>query len=109
VKGGATVLPFWATALLGFLYVARATRFLNSDYLAGGLRAAIAERYGEGKLFYLVTCPWCASIWVGVPVAIAAVFTPGGPLWWNQLYAAGALWFGYSWLYGLAAINLDDE
>lgn len=103
------MLPFWATALLGFLIVARATRFLNSDYLAGPIRAVVAERYGEGKLFYLVTCPWCASIYIAAPVSIAAVFTPGAPHWWQLLYAATGLWFGYSYLYGLVSINLDDE
>lgn len=103
------MLPFWAIALLGFLIVARATRFLNSDYLAGGIRAAVESHFGRGDIYYLVTCPWCASIWLGLPVATVEVvaFSPYtlGPSIWLTL----GLWFGYSWLYGLVASNLDDE
>ena len=102
------MVPFWAVALLGFLIVARVTRFLNADYLAGPFRAWIAERYGEHKLFYLVTCPWCASIYTSLPVAAFAA-------WWSGLdwpytgLAFVGLWLGYSYVYGLVSINLDDE
>lgn len=103
------MLPFWAVALLGFLIVARCTRFLNSDYLAGDLRAWVMERFGDGKIYYLVTCPWCASIWLGLPVAIVAVTTLSPYDAWPSIWAIGGLWCGMSWLYGLVASNLDDE
>lgn len=105
-------MPLWLAALLGFLMVARVTRFVNSDKLfepvvdrieawarAGGLwRARIA---------YLVTCPWCASIWAAAPPAvIVAVAAPYGVAW--SLWLGAGLWLGYSWLYGLVASNLDD-
>lgn len=102
------VLPFWAAALLGFLIVARATRFLNSDYLAAGLRNRVLERFGEGKLYYLVTCPWCASIWIAAPVATTVAVTAPLTTWWT-VFSAVALWLGYSQVYGLVASNLDAD
>jgi hypothetical protein len=106
------VLPFWATALLGFLIVARVTRFLNSDYLAKDFRAWIAGRFGEGKLYYLITCPWCASIYIALPVAavVTGICTDRGMLDWPfSAVAFLGLWLGYSWVYGLVASNWDDE
>lgn len=102
------MLPFWAVALLGFLIVARATRFLNSDYLAGGLRAWVLRLFGEGKLYYLITCPWCASIYLALPVAAIAAWISGLD-WPSSGLAFVGLWFGYSYVYGLVAINWDDE
>lgn len=106
------MLPFWATALLGFLIVARATRFLNSDYLAGGIRAWVSTRWGEGRLYYLITCPWCASIYLSLPVAAAVAGIGsgyGGLDWPYSSLAFLGLWFGYSYVYGLVSVNWDDE
>lgn len=101
-------MPFWAVALLGFLIVARITRFLNADYLAGDFRAWIFRKFGEGKLYYLVTCPWCASIYTALPVAAAVAWI--GPVTWpTSALAFLGLWFGYSYVYGLVSIHLDDE
>lgn len=106
------MLPLWAVALFGFLIVARVTRFLNSDYLAKDFRAWIAARFGEGKLYYLITCPWCASIYLAVPVAAWVTWTQAahGLLDWpfSGITFLG-LWLGYSYVYGLVASNWDDE
>lgn len=109
-----------AAVLLVFaLAVARVTRLINEDVLLDGPRDRLvawawARRYGgqlteevnprpfwmlvrsngavEPKLAYLVTCPWCASIYVG---AVAA------PLWYWLgtspwvLVPAAALAFSY--------------
>lgn len=101
------MVPFWAVALFGFLIVARATRFLNSDYLAADFRSWIYEKYGDGKLWYLITCPWCASIWIAGPVAGVSAFVEldGFSAWAGFL----GLWAGYSWVYGLVASNLDED
>lgn len=101
------MLPFWAIALLGFLVVARATRFLNSDYLAADFRDWVRRRFGDGKLYYLITCPWCASIWIAGPVS-------GGISFWyfDGLTAWAAfvgLWAGYSYVYGRLAATEEDE
>jgi hypothetical protein len=109
-----------AVVLIVFaLAVARVTRLINEDVLLDGPRERVvswawARRYGseptleasprplwslvrlnggvEPKLAYLITCPWCASIYVG---AVAA------PLWYwlgtNPwvLVPAAALAFSY--------------
>lgn len=102
-------MPFWAVALLGFLIVARCTRFLNSDYLAGDFRAWVMETFGDGKIYYLVTCPWCASIWISLPVATTAVVTMSPYTLWPSTWLTAGLWLGYSWAYGILAGLLDDE
>lgn len=119
-------MPFWLAVVLGFFIVARSTRFVNSDVLAESIRMWAdgiekpTARFRKLKrwlrrplyaifrdeLSILVTCPWCLSIWFALPVAIVAVEIswPYGHVW----YAVLGVWLGYSYLYGLAALNLDD-
>lgn len=119
-------MPFWLAAVFGFLIVARATRFVNSDVLAEPLRMwaegietpgrfrkirraarrPLAAIFGS-KTGDLFTCPWCLSIYFALPWAIVVAvafgdFTPGG-----TVLAALGLWLGYSWVYALVANNLD--
>lgn len=118
-------MPFWLAVVLGFFIVARSVRFVNSDVLAepirmwadgiekpgklAGLKRAVRRPlravFGD-ELPILVTCPWCLSIWFALPVAIVtvAISWPYGHPW----YAVLGVWLGYSYLYGLAALNLDD-
>lgn len=119
-------MPFWLAVTFGFGIVARATRFVNSDVLAEGIRqwADGIEKPGRFRvvrralrkplfkifgrdLSVLATCPWCLSIWFALPVAIVAVAIswPYGQAW----YAVLGLWLGYSYVYGLLANNLDGE
>lgn len=100
-------MPLWLAALLGFAIVARVTRFLNSDYLAADLRAWTFRRFGEGKIYYLVECPWCASIWVALPVSlvVSLAFADFDVL--GTLLLIGGLWGGYSYLYGRLAASDD--
>lgn len=129
-------LPFWLAAALGFLIVARTTRFVNDDVLAEGLRnwgdglqpapstsrvvrvrrwigdgirLVLLKIFGPKHLSYLLTCPWCLSIWTGLPVAVAVVvgWSPYGG--WSAVWAIVGLWMGYSYAYGLLAQNLDGE
>jgi hypothetical protein len=56
---------------------------------------AIGPSWRHG-LAYLVHCPWCCSLWLGVPVAAAAVWAPDA--WWFQwpaLALAGSAAAGY--------------
>lgn len=129
-------MSFWLALVLGFGIVARVTRFVNSDVLAEGIRmwadgievpprtqrprlaAAIrklkrlARRplvavFGD-KLSDLVTCPWCLSIYVALPVAVVVAVGFGDFTTAGTLYAVLGLWFGYSYVYALVANNLDD-
>ena len=85
------------------------TRFLNSDYLAGDFRAWVFRRFGDGKVYYLVTCPWCASIWVALPVSlvVSLAFADFGAL--GGLLLLAGLWGGYSYIPGLVTLNLDED
>lgn len=118
-------MPFWLAVVLGFFIVARSTRFVNSDVLAEPIRmwADGIEKPGRlrqlkrlvrrplralfgDELAILVGCPWCLSIWFAFPVALAVVLLAWPyPHGW---FAVLGLWLAYSYLYGLAAQNLDD-
>lgn len=120
-------MSFWLAMALGFLIVARVTRFVNSDVLAEGIRLwaegietpsrfrklkrlarrPLAAIFGD-KLPDLFTCPWCLSIYVALPAALIVVlafgaFTTAGAVW-----AVLGLWLGYSYVYALVANNLDS-
>lgn len=53
--------------------MARVTGLITTDKITEPIREALVRRLPRGKvgdgIGYLLTCPWCASIWVG---AIAA-------------------------------------
>jgi hypothetical protein len=103
------VLPYLAVALLGFAIVARSTRFLNSDVLAQPIRDRVLIRFGEGRISYLVTCPWCASIWISAPVALYADLVLLDLPWRWDVFVTVGLWLGWSYAYGLLSSQLDDE
>jgi hypothetical protein len=101
-------VPFWVAVLLGFGIVARTTRFLNWDTLAAPLREWVMLRAGgTSKRYKLITCCWCASVWVSAPVSAGIAFVYSGLSWPYSWLAFLGLWLGYSWVYSLIAINLD--
>lgn len=121
-------MPFWLAAVFGFLIVARATRFVNSDVLAEPIRQWADGIIAPGRfawlrrlirrplyavfgdeLSILVTCPWCLSIYVAAPPAVIASygfgnFTAGGSAW-----AFVGLWLGYSYVYAVLAQIVDAD
>lgn len=120
-------MPFWLAVVLGFFVVARSVRFVNSDVLAEPIRmwADGIEKPGRlrklkrwvrrplyavfgDELSILVTCPWCLSIWFAFPVSVAVVAISGDFGALGNAWAVVGLWLGYSYLYGLTALNLDD-
>lgn len=85
--------------------IARVTRFINADVLAEPLRDWVVRRYGaDSRPAYLMTCPWCASIWVAAVVVPLAVRF--GDRWWLRALGVGA---AASYLYGLTAEHLDAD
>lgn len=85
--------------------VLRITRFLNADVLAEPFRSWVERTFGEdSKLAYLVTCPWCASIWVALAVVPVSYFAGGDVLWF---IACSIL--SISYLVGIADANLERQ
>lgn len=86
------------------LAVARVTRFLTEDYLTVGYRRWVVTRWGpDGKMSYLVHCPWCTSIWVALPVMPVATFFPN--IWLIAVLAIPAA----SMVAGLLALPGKEE
>lgn len=61
------------------LAVYRATRLILQDEILDGPRNwAFSKVKRGGKLEYLLTCEWCISIWVAIPLAILYIISPTG-------------------------------
>jgi hypothetical protein len=58
----------------------RLTHLLTVDQIFDGLRKRVGRR-GEG-LAYLVTCPWCLSMWLSPFLVIPAVLWPTNRAVW---------------------------
>jgi hypothetical protein len=50
------------------LAVARLTRLITEDEITEPMRDFIQGRWQGSKLAYLVTCPFCVSVWMGLLV-----------------------------------------
>ncbi|QRY62741.1 hypothetical protein JVX90_00240 [Gordonia sp. PDNC005] len=68
--------------------IARLTRLVTVDQITHWARQRIVVRFGFGNLAYLVTCPWCMSVWLGSGVAVAAYWW-GDTRWWLMVALAG--------------------
>ena len=65
---------------LDSLAVYRLTRLIVVDEISDPLRQRVFSRFGSpaaSKISYLVTCPWCVSIYAGAAVATARMMAPG--------------------------------
>ncbi|GAA3173109.1 hypothetical protein [Nonomuraea salmonea] len=92
-------------ALLALGATVRLTRLVTADVLTMPIRTYAADRWGEAsRIAYLLSCPWCASMYVAPPV-MATAHVWGGTVVWQV--AAGALTASY--LTGLAAEWLEAE
>ena len=91
-------------ALLALGAIARITRFLTSDVLFDPVRDRIERRFGsDSRICYLLSCPWCASIWVAAGVSWVAA--AAGAITWAESVPFALL---TSYMYGLLAQHLDD-
>jgi hypothetical protein len=91
--------------------VARLTRLVTKDTITAPARDWIEARAKKaggrklwGKVDDLVNCPWCVSVWVSAPVALAAVFLPR-----NRLVRAGLVALTSSWLAANIQIREPDD
>lgn len=93
--------------ILTLLAVWRLARLVTTDYLFDGVRRKLAgteadiphiDYYpepGEGSdqrpmVGYLLTCPWCFSMWLGLPVAAVVVLWPDNRAVWALMLALSA-------------------
>lgn len=92
-----------AIFLLALGATARITRLITSDYIARHARAWVIRRLGpDHDLAYLVTCPWCLSVWLAGGVMALAWFYGSHA---GFIIPAAALTASY--LIGIAASILD--
>jgi hypothetical protein len=81
------------------LAVARLTGLITEDKITEGLRSALFDRIDEdGKLAYLITCPWCVSIYLAIPAAVL--------VWWhadNPVAMIPAIVLAFSQVAGMLA------
>lgn len=98
-------MPTWAVWLLATGAVLRLTRLVTADLVTGRLRAAWQTRHGgpHTDTGAFITCPWCVSFWVAIPVVTAAALAGHSAWFW-----APAMVLSLSWLAGLAGAALTD-
>jgi len=73
----------WLLVILTWLTVYRATRLITTDTFppCERLRAIVERRYGEdSSITYLISCPWCMSVWLGAIIVVATDVVVGLPV-----------------------------
>lgn len=84
------------TLFTGALATARLTRLITTDRITLAPRTWVQLRLDpDGLAAYLVTCDWCASVYVS---AVVAAFTVWGPSWSVWVLAALAYSYTAGWL-----------
>lgn len=78
-----------AFIILGALATHRLVVLLNQDVITARVRERILDRWPphDGSLTYILTCPWCMSIWTGALVTGAYALAVGGISWWLAIAA----------------------
>ncbi|MFE4501704.1 hypothetical protein ACFRFQ_17770 [Rhodococcus sp. NPDC056743] len=79
---------------------ARLTRLVTDDYITRHFRAFFIRRYGpDNDLAYLVTCPWCMSMYIS-----GGMFTLAWFYGWHPAFIIATAALTVSYLIGTAAI-----
>jgi len=105
-------VPAWLLVVLTIGAIARLTRLVTGDTITHPIRDRIHERsFRETRsqglwhwLDDLLTCPWCTSIWLSVPVALVAVWYPT-----NRLVLAGLVALTASWVAGNTQMREPED
>jgi fatty acid desaturase len=83
---GRMTVPVWLQLLIYALAVARVTGLIVADSLTEGIRDSIIDRLDDrphtagSYLATLITCPWCAGMWVSLVAAPLVWFFHGSPV-----------------------------
>jgi hypothetical protein len=74
------------------LFVYRVTRLITIDEIFEPVRKFVWDKTKSGShLAYLVTCPWCISLWAALPVVFSYVFFPSMTVLIGCIFALSAL------------------
>lgn len=94
-------MPTWLLFLITVGAIVRLTRIVTADYITAPIRDRLTERWGEdAKRSYLLTCDYCASVYVAPIVATVAV------LWGdNRVVIIGLLALTASFVAGIIAAH----
>lgn len=78
---------------------ARLTRLVTDDYITRHIRAFFIRRLGpDNDLSYLVTCPWCMSMYIG-----GGMFTLAWFYGWHPTFIIATAALTASYLIGTVA------
>lgn len=96
-------MPIWLLVIVTIGAVMRVTRLVTADYITEPIRERLTQRWGEdAKRSYLLSCDYCASIWVGPPIVTAAVLWPD-----NRVVIIALVVLTASFIAGFVAANED--
>jgi hypothetical protein len=74
------------------LFVYRVTRLITIDEIFEPVRALVWDKTKAGShLAYLVTCSWCISLWVALPVVFSYAFFPSMTILIGCIFALSAI------------------
>lgn len=77
------VVPLALALLVLALATARATRIVTEDIITAPIRKFFIRRLGEEHWFtYLIHCPYCASLWIGLGAGLVATLLLAVAWWW---------------------------
>lgn len=94
-----------AVFVLALAATARVTRFITRDSLFAPVRDWVAVHAGpDSRLYTLITCVWCSSVWIAAPAAVTAWWW-GHTVWWQVVCMVLAL----SYLTSVAATWIDPD
>ena len=72
-----TDMPAWLLVVLIIGATVRLTRLVTADYITHTIRDKLTERWGdESHLTYLISCDYCASMYLAAPVATVGWLWP---------------------------------
>lgn len=88
--------------VLGIVATARVTRLVVEDRLTVSWRRAVIRKWGEESLqSYLIHCPWCMSIWIGVVIMMPSLILTGYFPWLGIWFMAALSVPAASYITGL--------
>jgi len=94
-------MPAWLIVVLAIGTTMRVTRLITADKLTEPIRERLIRWWGENdKRSYLVTCDYCASMYVAPIVATVAVLWPD-----NRAVLIGLIALTASFVAGVVAAH----